>query len=91
MLIVWRCCNSVWRRLNILQAADYTAESWQALQTAKNAAQKLLAGTYTEADLQAADKALAAAIAGLQLLNPDTKPSPSPDAKTITVSFSPDW
>ncbi len=70
-----------------LQAADYTAESWQALQTAKNAAQKLLAGTYTEADLQAADKALAAAIAGLQLLNPDTKPSPSPDAKTITVSF----
>ena len=53
-----------------LQAADYTAESWQALQTAKNAAQKLLAGTYTEADLQAP-----AVLGGFWLAEFDNAPS----------------
>lgn len=70
-----------------LQENLYTGESWQALQAAAAAAKQLLAGEYTEASLKAADEALAAAIAGLKLLNPDSKPTPGPDAKMITVSF----
>lgn len=70
-----------------LQENLYTGESWQALQAAAAAAKQLLAGEYTEASLKAADEALAAAIAGLKLLNPDSKPTPGPDTKMITVSF----
>lgn len=72
-----------------LKQADYTAESWNAMQTALTAAKAALEQTNpesTEEELKTADRALSAAIAALKKVS-SPLPDPNKPQGTITVSF----
>ncbi len=71
-----------------LQASDYTAETWNALQEAVEEARRVLdSGSSDDAALTVADTALAAALAGLKRVSTGGGGGPVTPQDNITVSF----